>query len=337
MIKIVRSSSTNAEVTDYYLDVIAKIVESCGEQKYKDDVKLEQCSKDDIIIAPTSVDFLKLYFKGYKNQIYWMQGIDAEESFMRNGSKFRSCILDKITKFAMKKAMAVFYVSDEMKKYEESKYIISTDEKSFIMPCFNVSKTEGINVDKNKYKKNTFTYVGSLSEWQCFEETLDFYKKIEIIDPSSELRIFTFAKEEAKKIVERKKIKNCSVTSVSPEKMTEALANIKFGFVLRKDIAVNRVATPTKISSYLSAGVIPIFSKYLKDFYNRTNGFDYVVPVTTFNPTTKLHNLLTEEIDIDKLIAEYMDLFNTYYNPQYYIESYRDKMHHILEKQYGRK
>ena len=41
MIKIVRSSSTNAEVTDYYLDVIAKIVESCGEQKYEDDVKLD--------------------------------------------------------------------------------------------------------------------------------------------------------------------------------------------------------------------------------------------------------------------------------------------------------
>lgn len=48
--------------------------------------------------------------------------------------------------------------------------------------------------------------------------------------------------------------------------MSEALADVKFGFVLRNDVPVNRVATPTKLSSYLSAGVIPVFSKYLKDF-----------------------------------------------------------------------
>ena len=65
MIKIVRSSSTNAEVTDYYLDVIASLMEACGEKKYEDDIDLKQCKKKDIIIAPTSVDFVKLYFKGY--------------------------------------------------------------------------------------------------------------------------------------------------------------------------------------------------------------------------------------------------------------------------------
>ena len=67
MIKIVRSSSTNAEVTDYYLDVIASLMEACGEKKYEDDVDLKQCKMEDIIIAPTAVDFVKLYFKGYKN------------------------------------------------------------------------------------------------------------------------------------------------------------------------------------------------------------------------------------------------------------------------------
>ena len=41
MIKIVRSSSTNAEVTDYYLDVIASLMEACGEKKYEDDIDSE--------------------------------------------------------------------------------------------------------------------------------------------------------------------------------------------------------------------------------------------------------------------------------------------------------
>ena len=332
MIKIVRSSSTNAEVTDYYLDVIASLMEACGEKKYEDDVDLKQCKREDIIIAPTAVDFVKLYFKGYKNQIYWMQGIDAEESYMRNGSKLRSYVLDVITKFAMKKAMAIFYVSEEMKKFEEGKFDIITDRKCFIMPCFNVSRTETLQVNERKYKKNIFTYVGSLSKWQCFNETLDFYKKIEKIDSNAELKIFTFAEEEAKEIVANKNLKNCIVTSVAPDKMTEALADVKFGFVLREDDPVNRVATPTKLSSYLSAGVIPIFSKYLKDFYDRTANFEYVVPVSDFKANKKLKKLMIDEVNVDKLMSEYMDLFNSYYNPDFYIKMYKDRMSKLLEK-----
>ena len=337
MIKIVKSSSKNSEVTDYYLDVIASLMEACGEKKYEDEVELKQCKIEDIIITPTAVDFVKLYLKGYKNQIYWMQGIDAEESYMRNESKVRSYILDIITKFAMKKAMAIFYVSEEMKKYEENKFRISTDRKCFIMPCFNVSRMKIFQVNERKYEKNIFTYVGSLSEWQCFEEMLDFYKKIEDINPHTELKVFTFDEEKAKRIVETKNIENCTVSSVAPELMSEALADVKFGFVLRQDNPVNYVATPTKLSSYLSAGVIPIFSKHLKDFYNRTNSFEYVVPVLDFNPSEKLKKLLVEEIDAKKLISEYTELFNTYYNPQYYIKKYKEKMCELLEKKYESK
>lgn len=337
MIKIVRSSSNNTEVTNFYLDVIAEIVENCGYEKYREDIELSQCKKNDIIISPTSVDFIKLYFKGYKKQIYWMQGLDSEESFMRNGSKLRCFILDLFTKFAMKKALAIFYVSEEMKKYEEGKFGISTDRKCFIMPCFNVSKTETLQVNERKYKKNIFTYVGSLSKWQCFNETLDFYKKIEKIDSNAELKIFTFAKEEAKKIVANKNIRNCIVTSVAPDKMTEALADVKFGFVLREDEPVNRVATPTKLSSYLSAGVIPIFSKYLKDFYDITANFEYVVPVSDFKANKKLKELMIGEVNVDKLISEYMDLFNSYYNPDFYIKMYKDRMSELLEKKNGAK
>ena len=50
MIKIVRSSSTNAEVTDYYLDVIASLMEACGEKKYEDDVDLKQCKMEYYVI-----------------------------------------------------------------------------------------------------------------------------------------------------------------------------------------------------------------------------------------------------------------------------------------------
>ena len=38
-----------------------------------------------------------------------------------------------------------------------------------------------------------------------------------------------------------------------------------------------------------------------------------------------------------KLISEYRELFNTYYNPQYYIKKYKEKMCELLEEKYGSK
>lgn len=49
------------------------------------------------------------------------------------------------------------------------------------------------------------------------------------------------------------------------------------------------------------------------------------MPVSDFNPSEKLQKLLGEEIDTNKLISEYMELFNTYYNPQYYIKNTKKK------------
>ena len=59
MFKVVRSSSTNSEVTDYYLDVIAKLLIECGMGKHNEETILSNVKKNDVIIVPTSVDFFK--------------------------------------------------------------------------------------------------------------------------------------------------------------------------------------------------------------------------------------------------------------------------------------
>lgn len=325
MICVVRAA--NSEVTDYYLNIVAKMFQMAGEDLCPEGQDFKKCKKDDVVIVTTLQDFIKVYVNGFRNIVYWMQGIDAEESYIKNGSKVRKAILECMTHFVMSKARVIFYVSKAMQDYVEAKYRINTQDKSFIMPCFNVSFEDGLAFDKNKYANNVFAYVGSLSKWQCFSETVDFYCKFEEQYPNTELRVFTFAREEAESILSAKNVKNYSVSTVSPEKMSEALKDVKFGFVLREDNPVNNVATPTKISSYLSAGVIPIFSDCITDFYERTKGFSYVVPMRN-NTTipTSLKKLVENEVDFDCLHSEYMSLFETYYNPQYYIESYKSRI-----------
>lgn len=74
--------------------------------------------------------------------------------------------------------------------------------------------------------------------------------------------------------------------------MTDTLRDVKFGFVLRDDIAVNNVATPTKLSSYLSAGVIPIYSSALKDFYEKTKFMHCFVLVDDMVVPDKLYQFI---------------------------------------------
>lgn len=329
MIQIQRQE--NSAVTDYYLDVIARMFD--GEEVYDASHSLEECKKTDIIIAPTATEFFRVYRHGFKKIVYWMQGIDGEESYLKHKSRIRKFILDFFTKFALKRAKAVFFVSEEMKRYEEEKFRLKLDDKSFIMPCFNVSEETGLFFDEEKYDKNVFAYVGSLSKWQCFSEIVDFYKRIEEKYDDTFLRVFTFEKEAAKQILKEKGIEKYSVDTVPPEKMTEALRMVKFGFVLRENIAVNNVATPTKLSSYLSAGVIPIYSSCLVDFHKNTENMKYVIPVEeSFEIPERLDEFIKNKLVCDAISAEYTALFDTYYNPMHYIESYRERLQALFTK-----
>ena len=46
---------------------------------------------------------------------------------------------------------------------------------------------------------------------------------------------------------------------------------------------------------------------------------------------------MINEINVDKLISEYMELFNSYYNPDFYIKMYKEKMSGLMEKRNGTK
>ena len=330
MIQIQRQS--NSEVTDYYLDVVAGMC-ARKEDIYGYSHLLSECKKNDVIIVPTAIDFLKVYLRGFRRIVYWMQGIDAEESYLKHHSLWRKNILDVFTWFALKKAKAVFFVSNEMKRYEERKFKVELERKSFIMPCFNVTNKKGLLIDKGKYSKKVFTYVGSLSQWQCFSQTVDLYKQIESKYSDAEFKVFTFSEEEAKQILLEKGVKNFSVSSVPPDQMTQALKDVKFGFVLRDNISVNNVATPTKLSSYLSAGVIPIYSTSLIDFYEKTRDLNYCVPVDDISQIPdKLVDLIENSVDYELLCKEYNHLFNTYYNPDYYTYMYHERLCELLQK-----
>lgn len=308
----------NIVVLQTYLDVIKCALEKQGyECKYTK--SLDNIRKQDLIVFPMGIDAFKFYLKGYHNFILWQQGATADESFMRNHSKLRYWILNKMDLFAMKKAKAILYVSQYMREYYEKLGNCSFSDKSYLMPCFN-EEYDKTAFDAKDYSKKVFTYVGSLDLWQCFEQTADIYKRIEDKLQDCFFKVLTFDEKKGKRILEEKGVKNYSVKRVPKEEVKQELLEANYGFIIREDSIVNRVATPTKFSSYLSSGVIPIFSKCLTDFTQESSKMKYALPLDEDIDVTSLLDFVNQEVKKEEISKEYERLFSEYYSPEHHTE-----------------
>lgn len=309
----------NMVVLKYYLDIIKSALEQAGYQcDYVEE--LDRLSKKDLFVFPMGIDAFKFYHKGYKNFILWQQGATADESFMRNHSKLRYNALNYIDCYAMKKAKFIFFCSEYMRKHYEKLLHRDLKKKSYLMPCYNEQLSPEIIKCKN-YQKKSFAYVGSLDLWQCFDETLELYKKIEERYSDAELTVLTFSVDEAKIKIKNAGIQNYKVKCVKKEAVKKELTDVVYGFILRKNSIVNRVATPTKLSSYMSVGVIPIFSVVLDDFMKVSTKMEYVIPVEEKLNLEVFLEKIDKAIDKKQLLDEYLNLFRSYYGTEEHINN----------------
>lgn len=198
----------------------------------------------------------------------WKQGDTAAESFMKHHSYIRKWIIHFIGYVAFRIAKGIIYVSESMKDYYEKIYDIK--KNSIIVPCLSEFSDVEIKVDRIP---NSFVYIGGLSVWQCFEDTLKLYAKIRTHD--SIFHIITLDVETA-----RNKViniigddNNIEIYGIKDRtKIPLILNKFQYGFLIRKRDVVNMVAAPIKFLEYLSCGVnvimtdaVPSYAKLVKD------------------------------------------------------------------------
>lgn len=216
----------------------------------------------------------------------------------------------------------MIYVSNEMKEHYEQKFGVSDDRMSFIMPCFNL-ELDKTSFTEEKYIKPSFVYAGSLDSWQCFEKTLDTFSFVKRQIPDATLTLLTKETEKAKRIVEKRSLTDVTIKYVPKELVQTELQKYKYGFILREDVIVNRVATPTKLNSYLASGVIPIVSECLSDFINNTSGCKYICRIKNgLSPVQVADSIIAfDKCSIDKIeiLKAYQIIFDDYYNSNKYI------------------
>lgn len=316
-------------VTYYYMSVIEQAIARIGCEVKELFHCPQKVDSNDTIVTLDVYSFWKSYRKHPKHTILWIQGIMPEETKMKNMNFFMKYLLIILytfcEKFAFKHCDLILFVSEGMLNHYRRKYGYKGNNY-IIMPCSNEKELYQNAFYDDKYSKPVFMYSGDINEWQCFDEMLILYKKIKEVIPASELRVYTWKQDLAKKKFEQYGV-DATVECKKQEELNDAIKSAKYGFLIRKDVAVNNVASPTKMSTYISNGIIPLFSSCIGDYAKHIGALHYSVPLgNNSEGIEKVFELEKGVIHSKDVKSEYEKVFEGYYNSHLYVSKIAEKM-----------
>jgi len=234
------------------------------------------CKKLNPVIVFTSridsavkIKFTNIFGSNNFTKILWYGGVIPEESYLRRKSKVRRLILLILEKMALKWADIVLLPTQSMLNYldmnnrlpENTKYLVVPNAIEASPPRYKDSrKLWGIKETNSP----VIGYCGGLSKWQCFEETLDFIKNIQAIEPDIIFLVITYDPQNALKMIFEKGISNAIVKHTTPDKVYQYVQAFDVGILFRYENVVNTAAFPLKYLDYISNGVPVITTNAVK-------------------------------------------------------------------------
>lgn len=311
--------------TKIYIDVILESFKRYIEQVIFTN-SLKNVNKEDIIFTVTAKYFFQAKLKYPINKtVFWAQGVIPEEYLLNNQKNLKYFLKNLIEYVSIKYSDLLFLVSDAMKQHYNSKYSLklSDEDNLVIMPCFNsYYRSKNVLTNRKRYSVPSFVYAGSMAAWQGIDEMLNIFKEIQNELSGATLTLLTGDKETAYEKIKTFEVQNVEVDYVKLKDLEQKLSEFKYGFLIRDDIAVNNVATPTKMSSYLAAGLIPVYSNSVNDFIKNINlsGYSVVLDANagTKSKADEICEFDKKEIDINLLNNRIKSVFDTYYNIEKY-------------------
>ncbi|MFJ1472961.1 hypothetical protein ACILE9_01685 [Capnocytophaga cynodegmi] len=306
------------DATQYYVELIERAIKKSGGTSIRCK-NIKDVKWGETVLTIELFTFIQCFFLKNARIFHWAQGISPEEAYLNNPSKLSYYIKCLLEFFVLKFSKKLFLVSEAMLLHYEKKYKISISKKSIIIPCYNKHLLKEPFFTESRYHTPTFVYAGSLSKWQCFEEMIAIYKGIEEKIENCKLTILTAETKKANNILKQNELKNFEVKYVPLAELEKELSKYKYGFLIRKHDIINYVATPTKMNSYLSVGLIPIFTDAIGDFNKKINLEEYELKLLgNINIETSVKKIIAFEKNVNILPKKYYFLvkqvFNNYYS-----------------------
>lgn len=203
----------------------------------------------------------------------------------------------------------VLCVSQALIEYHKNKTNIR-DDRFHVNSCNADSRlffydvgVRKVSRDKHNISENEliFVYSGGLDmKWHIPGELFKLFKQITASVPRSKILILSKDKvpTELFGMIDSQRV---ILTTAENEEINHYLNMADFGIIIRENIALNNVASPTKFAEYMLAGLPVLISEGLGDFTSlvREHKFGEVVsvPLDEGGSTRALHSLVAMNID----------------------------------------
>jgi hypothetical protein len=236
-----------------------------------------------------------LFFIKKSAKIIWdVHGIVPEEQAL-SGNMLLARLCSAGERFIAGRAEVVIVVTNQMKAHLLKKYPFrkTTFITYAVLPA-SILEGHYEPVAPGENDELIIVYSGNTQVWQKISLMM------EVIQSNSNdhicFYILTGEPDTMKGYLAEKQLfgrENIKLLSVAPDQLASYYRMAHYGFILRDDIAVNRVACPTKMVEYLFYGVIPIvLSNAIGDFPEHNYEFvEYTSFNTQLQPRKSFHNI----------------------------------------------
>jgi len=155
---------------------------------------------------------------------------------------------------AVRKSHLVVVVSQAMQDYLRQKYRSDLRGRLATFPMLpNILATLAPRAYPDG--KPVVVYAGGLHMWQQVPKMIDAITRTTLICSH---RFYCSKPELVRAMLPEALLSEVQIESKGHDELMDLYAECHYGFILRQDIVVNRVACPTKLVEYLATGIVPI-------------------------------------------------------------------------------
>lgn len=181
-----------------------------------------------------------------------LHGIAPEEEELQ-GKSGRAAFYGALEEVMVRNSALLVSVTESMVEHMRAKYP-GLDTDTVLLPI--VEDIEQHPLERPTRDRVRVVYAGGLQRWQNVERMLEVVAQCR---DTCEFEFYTDAPDRLREMAREASVLDAiRVATAPPEKLPEIYGEADLGFVLRDDIAVNRVSCPTKLSEYLACGVVPV-------------------------------------------------------------------------------